>query len=271
MAKGAGTGMPGDVRGDAPHGGARDSLSEGDQSARSEQRASWHWVLTLRIDNGLPQLADLANIFSAVVRVYVKLVLLRDQSPASVMEYATHPSPHLTQNNSPTVIRITMNSPVTLVLSVSESVGKALASLIDAVSQARIRYDKAKLELKRTEVALARDDAEWELRQAMHELALTKQADEHRAAMQERAFELQARAEALRTQERKTQDAEVTAMLHMRTHITDTCLQTLAQLHPSASEEMKQVLAKAFLQDLLELAEYGSKLTVESMKPLKPA
>jgi hypothetical protein len=34
---------------------------------------------------------------------------------------------------------------------------------------------------------------------------------------------------------------------------------------------MKQVLAEAFLQDLLELADYGSKLTVESMKPRKSA
>ena len=118
---------------------------------------------------------------------------------------------------------------------------------------------------------MARGDAEWELRRAMHELALTKQADEHRMAMQERALELQARAEALRTQERKAQDAEFSASWDMRTHITEACLQILAQLQPSSSEEMKQVLAEAFLQDLLELAAYGSALTVESIKPQKSA
>ena len=269
--------MSGDVRGDALHGDSDDPFAHWSQTADSEHGVTLYWELTVRIHNDLNllELSDVVNILTAVVRVYVKLYLLRGQSPASVVEYAANPASPLmrqvTRTNSPTVLRMTMNSPATFVLGVSEVVGLALKSLIDAVSQARIRYDRAKLDLKRAEVALARDDAKWELRQKMQELELMKQADEHRMAMLERTLDLQARIQALITQDDKARQAEYFAQMDMRKHITDACQHILAQEHPGASEELQEVLTQAFTEDLFELAEHSPKLTAESLQPRKSA
>lgn len=257
--------MAGGLRANKPKGDVGDTDAMPSQEA--VDWAMYDALFTLRIEQEPLLLSEVAAIFTAVTQLHTKLSLISLKghlhSSRDLIEYLTTNNPILERVANLTVASITTNSPLTVVLVVSEALGKALASLIDAVSQTRIRYDKMKLELEQSRLAIAQQHAQirWQLQQ---------QSDEHAMAMRERLLHLQLQLLELETQELVQRDAQIGIEMDIKRLLTEEGMEIIAQLHPETEVETRQMFMQAVMNDLLNLYNHNG-IVVESVKPRKSA
>lgn len=241
--------MAGGLGGNEPGG---DVGSAGAVPSQEATNSGMHYeaLFTLRIEQEALLLSDVAAIFTAVTQLHTKLLLIslkgRLHSSRDLIEYLTTNNHLLERVANLTVASITTNSPLTLVVVVSEAVGKALASLIDAVSQSRIRYDMAKLELEEARRAAIQQRVQIELE-------MQQQAEAHEIAMSERRIELQARWLQLGAQAQAHIDDDSYREIDKMHHLSEACMEVINQLHPEAEVETRQMFRQAVMNNLLDL------------------
>ncbi len=153
---------------------------------------------------------------------------------------------------------------------VSEALGKALSSIIDAVSQSGIRYKKAKLENEKAELELEQAKALAVHQNAQLALQLKQQSEVHDMAMIERLIEMQSRILELESQQVLQRGVAYDTEQDNLHRISEAAIAVVSQLHPRAEVETRQLLAQAVMNNLIDLCNYSG-LVVESVKPRESA
>jgi hypothetical protein len=248
-----------------------------DIHAQVNEIAALDSVLTLRIDQEPLMVSNMATVLTAVTRLHAKLWLIEQNRGADVMEYAMTHDRLVTEEAKLTALSITQNSPVTIKLLISAKLGKALASLIDAVTQARHRYQLAKLEVERMQLALqaegqkrlavARAEAA-ELQEAKRERDFLKRERELR--LREREVELQRRTTVVQSEELAMRELLVNIQMNIRKHALEQAILEVEQLNSSAALETREMMAQSLMEELLQFSATVG-LAVVQLEPKKSA
>ncbi len=269
--------MAGGLRGNEPHGDvdSADAMPTQDDI----EKMLYNSVFTFRIEEEPLFLTDVAAIFTAMTQLHVKLTLIDwannyDVNISSVVEYLTTDGSRRRRQRERavnlTVASITKNSPLTISVFVSEALGKALSSIIDAVSQSGIRYKKAKLENEKAELELEQAKALAVHQNAQLALQLKQQSEVHDMAMIERLIEMQSRILELESQQVLQRGVAYDTEQDNLHRISEAAIAVVSQLHPRAEVETRQLLAQAVMNNLIDLCNYSG-LVVESVKPRESA
>lgn len=256
--------MPRRLRGNEP----KDDT--GTTNTQASGHASPDSLLMFRLVQEPLLLSNVASTLRAVSRLHTKLWLIHQNYGTDVVAYATtHDTGYADQVTLP-VASITQNSPLTVVVIVSEAVGRALASLIDAIAQTPQRYQWAK---QQVEHALKENQAQLNalhLQTQIQSKQSRMEARERELALQERQLALQAQLVQVKMQEVELRESQV----HMQLHIRDVALQQalleVERLNPSASLEARKMMAQALMEELLEISS-STGLVVESVRPRESA
>ena len=215
-------------------------------------------------------LSNVASTLRAVSRLYTKLWLIHQNYASDVVAYATTHDTGYADQVQLTVARITQNSPLTVVVMVSEALGKALASLIDAVTQTPQRYQWAR---QQVEYALQENQAQLHALKTQTQIQSRQsrmQAREHELALQERQLALQAQLLQVKMKEVQLRESQVNMQMHLRNVALQQALLEVERLNPSASLEARKMMAQALMEEILELSS-STGLVVESVWPRESA
>jgi hypothetical protein len=227
-------------------------------------------LLTLRIDEQPLTLLNVAATLTAITRLHTKLWLIERRRSLDLVYYASTHDNRFTEEAKLTAVSITQNSPLTIVLTVSEALGKALASLIDAVAHTRQRYQMEKLRVDNAK--LEHEAQVMRLKQEAQTLTeLSSLATREKAvSIRERELRLKEQEANIKLQELQVRQNLLNVEVWLRKQALDLAVYQVERLYPSASLEAKEMMAQALMEELLQLGNSAG-LTVYSFKPRQSA
>jgi len=225
-----------------------------DKSLTIEREASNASLIDIRVKEKPLTAQNFTALMSALTELHAKCWLIKQERFADLIEYAEINNARFLEEANLIIVKLKHNSPVEIKLDAGvKDIAEALKNGIDAVAQAGIRHEEAKLKNQ----ALATDTKlkEEETQAKLADKEQNRHAEAQRTELEKQKALLEIEMQQLQVEKQRValQRERLELEIATRDFVFETADMMVTRLYPNADLKTRLMLSRTLVPNLLQL------------------